>query len=918
MTREQEFRRRWYEAHRDRFVADEQRYQQAKTKADGFPKSAAEALGLLADLARTGDLESFKKRTQAWAVKPTTLGFKGTIGQMMLNIFVNRADEPERVARLLVESLGVPASDDEAVAKIGALANYSKSIKRGSTPALMNVPFVTSYFWGLADHDRWPVLWPSAAEYIQFSTGESLPADPPERYQSFLDRVREISSDNHEFEMTAGWWDNDNDYLLDEVLCDRAKFGLDNVSATEQELRANAQALVGIADAWGHWLQEEIGDALGDDLKVSKPKIQRPDGSFRNDLWVDVHSKQGADLRLRVWVNHLGAAVGLFPGFRPKGWREEVTSIVEAADYPDCEVLGGRASDIGRDVGFHGSGYVYGRWFEREQLAEVELTETILEVADLLTPLYDELFSLGLGDEATTDPDDPLEPLVKQYLAESGYPTPDDEVHRAKREEFEALLAPDVPFELKRHGRVWNTREYGNPGSMPEINRSFNGADKEEHERMVDAIHYLCWGEGPDSERIDRMLSDQDRRISGLAESVTMKFLAITHPETYLPVFPYSGPKGKGRILQILEIEEPTGSRGEIQVASNQAIRDRVERFFPGDPWGMSRFLYWYLERNDEETEDDSDVLGELADELLIDRSFLDDIEALLEKKRQVILYGPPGTGKTHLAREMAKTLVPDADRRVIVQFHPSSSYEDFFEGYRPEEGKDGSLTYRLKLGPLARMAEKARSNPDQKHIMIIDEINRANLPKVLGELLYLFEYRDERVQTLYRPDEGFLLPRNLWFIGTMNTADRSIALVDAALRRRFHFVPFFPNRWPIEDLLKRWLEAKGEPTWVAELVAQVNDELKDELGGSHLLLGPSYFMQENLDEQAVRRIWEYNIEPFIEDQFFDNSEQIDMFRFNEVLKRYREESGIEETAEVVAEEQEISESDSDSGGEMQ
>ena len=216
------------------------------------------------------------------------------------------------------------------------------------------------------------------------------------------------------------------------------------------------------------------------------------------------------------------------------------------------------------------------------------------------------------------------------------------------------------------------------------------------------------------------------------------------------------------------------------------------------------------------------------------------------------------------------------------MQFHPSSSYEDFFEGYRPQ-ADGGDMIYELTPGPLADMAQRATDAPARRHVMIIDEINRANLPKVFGELLFLLEYRDERVRTLYRSDEAFKLPRNLWFIGTMNTADRSIALVDAALRRRFHFIPFFPNRWPMEGLLERWLAANDEPDWVGELVAQVNDELDRELGGPHLLLGPSHFMKQGLDEEAMRRIWKYNIEPFIEDQFFGDREQIEYFRFDQV-----------------------------------
>lgn len=286
--------------------------------------------------------------------------------------------------------------------------------------------------------------------------------------------------------------------------------------------------------------------------------------------------------------------------------------------------------------------------------------------------------------------------------------------------------------------------------------------------------------------------------------------------------------------------------------------------------------------------------LAELADELLVDEEFLDDIVELLRDKGQVILYGPPGTGKTYLARKLAKVLAPDESCRALVQFHPSTSYEDFFEGYRPAgTGKDGSIRFELTPGPLARLAEQASEAPDEQHVMIIDEINRGNLPRVLGELLFLLEYRNESVQTLYRPEEPFSLPDNLWFIGTMNTADRSIALVDAALRRRFHFVPFFPDSGPMAGLLKRWIaDDEDRPAWVGHLVETVNRELKEVLEGSHLLLGPSHFMKEyssSLDEQRqlLRRIWEYNIEPFIEDQFFGDPNRIEHFRFNEVMSRH-------------------------------
>ncbi len=143
-----------------------------------------------------------------------------------------------------------------------------------------------------------------------------------------------------------------------------------------------------------------------------------------------------------------------------------------------------------------------------------------------------------------------------------------------------------------------------------------------------------------------------------------------------------------------------------------------------------------------------------------------------------MILYGPPGTGKTYLAQELAEALAPEEQARSLVQFHPAYSYEDFFEGYRPVTDGDKQITYELTRGPLAKLAEHAADNPEQQHVMVIDEINRANLPRVLGELLFLLEYRDKSIQVMHRSDASFNLPKNLWFIGTMNTADRSRSLM--------------------------------------------------------------------------------------------------------------------------------------------
>ncbi|KGN41187.1 AAA family ATPase [Knoellia aerolata] len=262
-------------------------------------------------------------------------------------------------------------------------------------------------------------------------------------------------------------------------------------------------------------------------------------------------------------------------------------------------------------------------------------------------------------------------------------------------------------------------------------------------------------------------------------------------------------------------------------------------------------------------------VTDSVAAALHMDRGPLQEIVDLLQRRQQIVLYGPPGTGKTYVAKELAKHLVGDPSRVRLVQFHPSYSYEDFFEGYRPVT-ENGQATFALKDGPLRLLAAEA-SNPENRenaYILIIDEMNRANLAKVFGELYFLLEYRKETVRLQYQPEKTFYLPPNLFIIGTMNTSDRSIALVDAAIRRRFPFVEMHPSEEPVKSVLSRYLASNHITDERAALLAELNLRMGE--GGRDLQIGPSYLMRPEIQTASdIDRIWRYDILPLLEEHYY-------------------------------------------------
>ncbi len=230
------------------------------------------------------------------------------------------------------------------------------------------------------------------------------------------------------------------------------------------------------------------------------------------------------------------------------------------------------------------------------------------------------------------------------------------------------------------------------------------------------------------------------------------------------------------------------------------------------------------------------------------------EIEAALNLKNQIILYGPPGTGKTYLAKQFVlRHWSLTDDRYRVVQFHPAYNYEDFVRGVQVKT-VNGQVQYDTVHRVFSEMCRNASADPTNNHVLIIDEINRANLAAVLGELIYGLEYRGDPVRTPYAIDGSFdlVVPKNLYIIGTMNTADRSIGHIDYAVRRRFAFFPMLPNRNVIDQVVAPTGGLQQSALTLFEGVTalfQGNGTLARDFFPDDVQPGHTYFLAENLDQ---------------------------------------------------------------------
>lgn len=274
------------------------------------------------------------------------------------------------------------------------------------------------------------------------------------------------------------------------------------------------------------------------------------------------------------------------------------------------------------------------------------------------------------------------------------------------------------------------------------------------------------------------------------------------------------------------------------------------------------------------ENENEAYTKDDFLNDVFMESKEYDRLVGLLEMKYNVILQGAPGVGKTYAAKRLAYSIMGEKDENRIkfVQFHQSYSYEDFIQGYRPRDNG-----FDLKNGVFYDFCHKAENDIDRPYFFIIDEINRGNLSKSLGELMMLIEkdHRGERLNLLYLNEE-FCVPKNIRIIGMMNTADRSLAMMDYALRRRFAFYSFEPAFKNPKFIDYQESKKNKKFSNLIDAVEKLNEEIaNDDNLGKGFEIGHSYFCtDEDITDEWLNNVIEYEIKPLISEYWFDEPEK--------------------------------------------
>lgn len=404
---------------------------------------------------------------------------------------------------------------------------------------------------------------------------------------------------------------------------------------------------------------------------------------------------------------------------------------------------------------------------------------------------------------------------------------------------------------LNANPKIWSFSELRNGDIIEYTALNENGNKRRVYKNYLDAKK---------GDMVIAYESTPTKAIVGLCvveEELKDNILKIKKLETLINPIPYSTIIGEESLANMECVKNAQGSLFSLKEEEYNTILDIVRELNP-------------ISKKEVEIYSKEQFLSEVY----ISNDEYNKLVNLLLRKKNVILQGAPGVGKTFMAKRLAYSILgkKDAEKIKFIQFHQNYSYEDFIEGFRPTE-----TTYELEKGVFYNFCKLAENNPDEPYFFIIDEINRGNLSKIFGELLMLIENdkRGEKINLAYSKI-GFSVPENVYIIGMMNTADRSLALIDYALRRRFAFYkvsPAFKN----EEFIKYKNNLNNEKfNKLLENIEMINLEIRNDTSlGEGFEIGHSYFCNlKDINDAVIESIIIYEILPLLEEYWFDDTDK--------------------------------------------
>ena len=448
----------------------------------------------------------------------------------------------------------------------------------------------------------------------------------------------------------------------------------------------------------------------------------------------------------------------------------------------------------------------------------------------------------------------------------------------------EALDSPDFPQPLQKavNNRLSSLNNLTHFTTTDDFRKYL---DRVSQDRIRELLCDLLYGEADLAARINTFKREVDADYAELIEKgkhislgLISVLMAARFPEEYI-MYRWSPLQ---EACELLGVNPPSGNNGvkyRRSLEFARQVQPKLSEALGRDADLVDvHSLFWYGYSGSGYGKQESKVQEHEEDILPMEQ--LDLLLEITEKPRtrNLILYGPPGTGKTYCARQFAKKFLinqqPDPEQisefSEFVTFHQSFAYEEFVEGLRPRVNQDGGVSYEVQDGVFKRICKRAKDDPENKYLLVIDEINRANIAKVFGELITLLEddkrlgqQHDIQVKLPYSQDK-FSVPRNLFIVGTMNTADRSIALLDLALRRRFTFVEFMPD----PELLGTVVNID-----IVTLLRRLNQRVAALIDRDHQI-GHSYFLE--IDGLAdLRFVWYHRVVPLLQEYFYNDGERL-------------------------------------------